>query len=97
MDRETADRIEKEQNVFIDERLESYNRESFDATAGWHAIPKAWIEEYGEEKKPTEAKAITYLLRNIPLELWKKAKHRGADTGQSLRDIILNALEVYLS
>lgn len=37
-----------------------------------------------------------YLLRDIPEDLWRKAKHRGADDGDSLRDVVLKALYAYL-
>lgn len=37
-----------------------------------------------------------YLLRDIPQELWDKAKHKAVDEGGSLRNVILNALRKYL-
>jgi hypothetical protein len=37
-----------------------------------------------------------YLLRDIPQELWDKAKHRAVDDADSLRDIVLKALHAYL-
>lgn len=37
-----------------------------------------------------------YILRDIPKELWDKAKHRAIDDGVSLREIALNAIEAYL-
>lgn len=40
--------------------------------------------------------AGNYLLRDIPQELWDRAKHRGVDEGLSLRDLILKALHAYL-
>lgn len=40
--------------------------------------------------------AGNYLLRDIPEELWKRAKHHAADSGDSLRDIILKSLDAYL-
>ena len=36
-----------------------------------------------------------YILRDIPSELWDKAKHKAVEDG-SLREVILNALERYL-
>jgi hypothetical protein len=39
---------------------------------------------------------INYLLRNIPVELWDRAKHRAVDDGISLRELILRAIENYL-
>jgi len=37
-----------------------------------------------------------YLLRDIPEDLWLKAKHRAVDDGDSLRDLVLKALHAYL-
>ena len=37
-----------------------------------------------------------YLLRDIPDDLWQKAKHRAVDDGDSLRDLVLKALITYL-
>jgi len=37
-----------------------------------------------------------YFLRNIPTDLWLRAKHRAIDDGYSLRDLILMALYAYL-
>lgn len=37
-----------------------------------------------------------YLLRDVPEELWRKAKHRAADDDDSLRDVLLKALIAYL-
>jgi len=37
-------------------------------------------------------KLQNYLLRDIPLELWQKAKHVAVDRGVSLRDLILAGL-----
>ena len=37
-----------------------------------------------------------YLLRDLPDDLWQKAKHRAVDDGDSLRDLILKALHSYL-
>jgi hypothetical protein len=34
----------------------------------------------------------SYLLRNIPADLWQKAKHAAVDRGVSLRELILIAL-----
>jgi len=38
----------------------------------------------------------SYLLRDIPEELWNRAKHRAIDDGDSLRDLILKSVESYL-
>jgi hypothetical protein len=40
--------------------------------------------------------AGSYLLRDIPDDLWTAAKHRAVDQGVSLRDLILQALRSYL-
>jgi hypothetical protein len=37
-----------------------------------------------------------YLLRDVPEDLWQKAKHRAVDDGDSLRDLVLKALHSYL-
>ena len=37
-----------------------------------------------------------YLLRDVPQELWDRAKHRAIDDGDSLRDLVLKALHSYL-
>jgi hypothetical protein len=37
-----------------------------------------------------------YLLRDIPEDLWNRAKHRAVDDGDSLRDLLLKALRAYL-
>lgn len=37
-----------------------------------------------------------YLLRDIPNELWDKAKHRAVDDGDSLRDLVIKAIHLYL-
>ena len=37
-----------------------------------------------------------YLLRDVPEDLWQKAKHRAVDDGDSLRDLVLKALYAYL-
>lgn len=44
---------------------------------------------------PTD-KTSNYLLRNIPQELWDRAKHRAIDDGDSLRDLVLKAINGYL-
>ena len=38
-----------------------------------------------------------YLLRDVPQDLWNRAKHRAIDEGMSLRDMIFVALETYLA
>jgi hypothetical protein len=39
----------------------------------------------------------SYILRDIPTELWDTAKHRSIDDGVSLRELLLTALQDYLS
>jgi hypothetical protein len=39
--------------------------------------------------------AGAYLLRDIPQDLWDKAKHKAVGDG-SLREVVLNALRAYL-
>lgn len=41
--------------------------------------------------------AGAYLLRNIPPALLAQAKHRAIDEGCTLRELILKALQAYLS
>ena len=41
--------------------------------------------------------AGNYLLRDIPKELWDRAKHRAVDDGGTLRDLILKSVNVYLA
>jgi hypothetical protein len=67
------------------------------------------IERLRAEGKPTDALTIarqifrethsagSYLLRDIPAELWTAAKHRAVDEGLSLRGLILTALQEYIA
>lgn len=67
------------------------------------------IERLREEGKPTDALTIArrlfrathsagaYLLRDIPAELWTAAKHRAVDEKLNLRELILKALQEYLT
>lgn len=41
--------------------------------------------------------ATTYLLRDIPQDLWMQAKHASVDRGVSLRDILLSGLRKELA
>ena len=41
------------------------------------------------------AQMAIYLLRDIPTELWHRVKVRAAIDGQTLRQVLLNALEQY--
>lgn len=66
------------------------------------------IDQLREAGKPVNAMQIArrlfrethsagnYLLRDIPEELWGRAKHRAVDDGDSLRDLILKSLIAYL-
>ena len=67
------------------------------------------IERLREEGKATDALTIarrlfrethsvgSYLLRDIPAELWTAAKHKAVDEGLNLRGLILKALQEYLT
>jgi len=37
-----------------------------------------------------------YLLRDIPQELWDKAKHKAIDKGLTLRELILQAVKEFI-
>lgn len=43
-----------------------------------------------------KSKDQTYLIRNIPKDLWSKVKHRAVDEGVSAKEIIIRALKFYL-
>lgn len=69
---------------------------------------RAEIDQLRSAGKPVNAMQIArrlfrethsagnYLLRDIPEELWDRAKHRVVDDKISLRDLILKALHAYL-
>lgn len=38
-----------------------------------------------------------YLLRDYPEDLWNRLKHRAVDDGTSVREIILRAIEAYIT
>lgn len=40
---------------------------------------------------------MDYLLKDIPEDLWSKAKHRVVDDKISLKELIVRALEEYLN
>ena len=73
-----------------------------------HVDVQAEIDRLRSSGKPVNAIGIArtmfreahsagdYQLRDIPQELWDKAKHKAIDEGGSLRDIILQALRAYL-
>jgi hypothetical protein len=66
------------------------------------------IDRLREEGKPVNALQVarklfrethsvgSYLLRDIPEELWTAAKHKAVDEGVSLRDLILKAVRAYI-
>ena len=68
----------------------------------------AEIEKIRETGKPVNALHIArkiykkehcggnYLLRDVPIKLWDRAKHRAVDEGGSLRDLVLAAITQYL-
>ena len=43
-----------------------------------------------------EHSAGNYLFRDVPDEIWTKARHRAVDDKESLRDLIIKALYNYL-
>lgn len=68
----------------------------------------AKITELRENGKPVNVRHIAhalfkenhsagnYLLRDIPENIWNKAQQESANSGKSLRDIILESLREYL-
>jgi plasmid stability protein len=38
---------------------------------------------------------MTYLLRNVPSDLWKAVKVRAAQRGETIREAIVRLLRVY--
>lgn len=38
-----------------------------------------------------------YVLRDIPEELWDRAKEQATDEGKSMREFILSSMEAYIS
>ena len=41
-------------------------------------------------------KTSSYILREIPQELWDKVKHRAIDDQITLRDLVFRAIRAYL-
>ena len=39
----------------------------------------------------------SYTIKDIPEELWSRAKHRALDEGVSVRELLLTALEKYMA
>ena len=66
------------------------------------------VERIRAEGKPTDALVIarqifrethsagSYLLRDIPEQLWTAAKHKAVDKGMNLRELILDAVREYI-
>jgi hypothetical protein len=48
-------------------------------------------------KRPAEDEAIVKTTMRLPQSLLNAAKHRGIDDDQSLQEVIVRALEQYLS
>jgi len=69
----------------------------------------AEVERLREEGKPTDALTIarqifrenhsvgSYLLPDIPEQLWIAAKYKAVDEGLTMRELILKALQAYLN
>ena len=69
---------------------------------------KAEIDRLHAEGKPVNVSQIaremfreqysagSYLLRDIPEELWVAAKHKAVDNGMNLRELLLEALREYI-
>lgn len=70
---------------------------------------KAEIDRLHAEGKPVNVSQIaremfregysagSYLLRDIPEELWNQAKHKAVDEGLNLRELILKSLQEYVN
>ena len=54
------------------------------------------IIKMARERFRANHSAGAYQLRDIPEDLWTRAKHRAVDEGISLRELILRAMEMYL-
>ena len=46
-----------------------------------------------ETTKLKDQETITYLFRDIPRDLWDRAKHRAVDDGVPLRTLLLQSLK----
>lgn len=46
--------------------------------------------------KKTKPETLSYILRDIPRELWDRAKHQAINEGISLRELLFRALTAYL-
>lgn len=46
MDKEKAQELENEHNVFIDAENELFNHNGYDSEYGWMPIPDSWVNEY---------------------------------------------------
>ena len=49
-----------------------------------------------ERMQKVQNKILNFLIRNIPPDLWQRAKHRAVDDNCTLRELVLAALEAYL-
>jgi hypothetical protein len=45
----------------------------------------------------SEGKKLSYLLRDVPRPLWRSAKILAAESGMTLREMILSALSEYIN
>jgi len=57
------------------------------------SVPSIAREMY----RKTHPETGDYLLRDVPQELWDKAKHRAIDEHITLRELIIQSLQQYLS
>jgi hypothetical protein len=69
----------------------------------------AEVERLREEGKPTDVLTIarqifrenhsvgSYMLQDIPEQLWITAKYKAADEGLTMRELILKALHEYIA
>jgi len=69
----------------------------------------AEVERLREEGKPTDALTIarqifrenhsvgSYMLQDIPEQLWITAKYKAVDEGLTMRELILKALHEYIA
>jgi hypothetical protein len=44
-------------------------------------------------KRQQDADATTYLLRNVPIGIWRRAKAKAILEGRSIRDVIIDLLD----
>ena len=46
-------------------------------------------------RKPTDEDGVTYLLRGIDGELWRRARSRAVMEGRTMREVLLDLLREY--